>query len=54
MGSKFKRTNYFYIDEAGHINNDSPVFIHGCIKTDVLNVFKDAHENLHTGLIENL
>ncbi|MFA9187545.1 hypothetical protein AAGV33_03370 [Flavobacterium sp. FBOR7N2.3] len=29
-----KKTNYFYIDEAGHINNDSNIFIHGCIKTD--------------------
>ncbi|EHO07777.1 hypothetical protein MODO_3731 [Myroides odoratimimus] len=29
-----KKKNYFYIDEAGHISNDSPVFIHGCVKTD--------------------
>lgn len=29
-----KKTNYFYIDESGHINNNSNVFIHGCIKTD--------------------
>ncbi|WP_395044472.1 hypothetical protein [Flavobacterium sp.] len=29
-----KKTNYFYIDEAGHINNNSTVFIHGCVKTD--------------------
>ncbi|EIA07452.1 DUF3800 domain-containing protein [Flavobacterium frigoris] len=29
-----KKTNYFYIDEAGHINNNSNIFIHGCVKTD--------------------
>lgn len=29
-----KKTNYFYIDESGHLNNDSKIFIHGCIKTD--------------------
>jgi hypothetical protein len=29
-----KKTNYFYIDEAGHINNNSTIFIHGCVKTD--------------------
>lgn len=29
-----RKTNYFYIDEAGHVNNNSNVFIHGCIKTD--------------------
>jgi hypothetical protein len=54
MGSKFKRTNYFYVDEAGHINNDSTVFIHGCIKTDVPDVITDALENLHEDIIENL
>jgi len=30
----FEKTNYFYIDEAGHLNNDSSVFVLGCIKTD--------------------
>lgn len=29
-----KKINYFYIDESGNINNDSTIFIHGCIKTD--------------------
>ena len=28
-----KTTNYFYIDETGHINNDSGIFALGCIKT---------------------
>jgi len=27
-------TNYFYIDESGHILNNEKLFIHGCIKTD--------------------
>ncbi len=29
-----KKVNYFYIDESGNINNDSSIFIHGCILTD--------------------
>lgn len=29
-----QKINHFYIDEAGHINNDSPIFLYGCIKTD--------------------
>ena len=54
MSNKYKRTNYFYVDEAGHINNDSPVFIHGCIKTDVPDVITETLENLQQDLIDNL
>lgn len=40
--NNIKKTNYFYIDESGNINNDSKVFIHGCIKTDSPNALSDA------------
>lgn len=29
-----RKTNYFYIDESGSINNNSNIFILGCIKTE--------------------
>lgn len=29
-----KKINYFYVDESGGIENDSNIFIMGCIKTD--------------------
>lgn len=32
--ASIQKTNYFYIDEAGHLNNNSNVFILGCLKTD--------------------
>jgi hypothetical protein len=37
-----KKTNYFYIDESGNINNDSTIFLHGCIKTDTPTTISDA------------
>lgn len=44
------KTNYFYIDETGHINNDEPIFAYGCIKTDtpelIGNVLQDLKEEL--------
>jgi hypothetical protein len=39
---KTQKTNYFYIDESGNINNDSNIFIHGCIKTDSPQTITDA------------
>ncbi len=45
-----KKTNYFYIDEAGHINNNSNVFIHGCIKTDTPDIMQEAIEELQEEL----
>lgn len=41
-----KKVNYFYIDESGSINNDSKVFIHGCIKTDSPNTISEALDRL--------
>lgn len=41
-----KRENYFYIDESGNLGNDSPVFIHGCIKTDSPHILSDAIQAL--------
>lgn len=37
-----KKTNYFYIDEAGNLGNDSKTFIHGCIKTDSPHILRKA------------
>jgi hypothetical protein len=34
MNAISRKTNYFYIDESGHVSNDSKVFLMGCIKTD--------------------
>lgn len=52
QNSLSKKTNYFYIDEAGHINNNSNVFIHGCIKTDTPDIMNEALTNLHQELLE--
>lgn len=30
----YEKENFYYIDESGHILNNSKLFIHGCIKTD--------------------
>jgi hypothetical protein len=47
-----KKVNYFYIDEAGHLNNDSKVFIHGCVKTDTPTKIENLIKNLK-GQIKN-
>ncbi|MCL7765446.1 hypothetical protein MPF19_18660 [Polaribacter sp. Z014] len=49
-----KKINYFYIDESGSINNDSDIFIHGCIKTDSPNTISTALEKLKKELIDSL
>lgn len=48
------RTNYFYIDEAGTLGNDSKIFIHGCIKTDNSVIIEKALLELRKTLIEDL
>lgn len=48
-----KKNNFFYIDETGHINNDSKIFIYGCIKTDTPNLLSDALEKLKRDLIND-
>lgn len=45
-----KKTNYFYIDESGNINNNSNIFIHGCIKTDSPQTITDALVKLKTDI----
>jgi len=47
------KTNYFYIDEIGHINNDEPIFAYGCIKTDTPNLIEKALEELKGELEED-
>lgn len=49
-----KKINYFYIDESGNINNNSNVFIHGCIKTDRPDSIRYALSQLKEELLDNL
>lgn len=49
-----KKVNHFYIDEAGHINNDSPIFLYGCIKTDTPEILEKVIEELKEELSEEL
>lgn len=49
-----KKTNYFYIDEAGSLGNNSDVFIHGCIKTDTSIILEDALTELKNDLLDEL
>lgn len=48
-----KKTNFFYIDESGHINNDSPIFLYGCIKTDTPLLIEETLNNLKDELAED-
>ena len=54
QSQKPKKTNYFYIDESGSINNDSKVFIHGCIKTDSPIALTTALTELKQELLDTL
>ncbi|AZA73776.1 DUF3800 domain-containing protein [Chryseobacterium indoltheticum] len=49
-----KKINYFYIDESGNINNNSNIFIHGCIKTDSPQTITDALLCLKTDIESSL
>ena len=49
-----KRINYFYIDESGNINNDSKIFILGCIKTDSPTTISDALVKLKSELASEI
>ena len=49
-----KKTNYFYIDETGHVNNDSKSYMYGCLKTDSASEITNALERLKTELAEDL
>ncbi|UNY98787.1 hypothetical protein MQE36_00175 [Zhouia spongiae] len=49
-----KKTNYFYIDEAGHVNNDSAIFLYGCIKTDTPSTLEKSIEELKSSIIEEV
>ncbi|HWZ21513.1 MAG TPA: DUF3800 domain-containing protein [Cytophagaceae bacterium] len=53
--------NYFYIDESGHLNNNSNIFILGCIKTEspedlteaIRTLIKEINEDLYFSLVKN-
>lgn len=49
-----QKTNYFYIDESGSINNDSKVFIHGCIKTDSPSSIEQALTELKKDILDDI
>lgn len=49
-----KKTFSYYIDESGHINNNQPVFLYGCIKTDTPNLSIDAIKLLKEELKDEL
>ena len=49
-----KKINYYYIDEAGHINNDSNVFIHGCIKTDSPDSLLESIQKMESDISDDL
>ncbi|UGS24765.1 DUF3800 domain-containing protein [Flavobacterium channae] len=51
---KPKRIYNYYIDESGHINNDQPVFLYGCLKTDTPNLSVDAIKLLKEELKDEL
>jgi hypothetical protein len=50
-----EKTTYYYIDESGHINNNSNFFIHGCLKTDTPSdsekVLLSLKEEIHDSLV---
>lgn len=48
-----EKTNFFYIDETGHVNNDSPLFVYGCIKTDTPILIEKTLNNLKNELAED-
>ena len=49
-----KKTNFFYFDETGHINNDSVLFIYGCIKTDTPKLIEETLNRLKQELTEDV
>lgn len=49
-----QKTYYYYIDESGHINNNQPVFLYGCIKTDTPNLSAEAIKILKEELKDEL
>lgn len=40
------KETYYYIDESGGIDNDSHIFIHGCIKTDTPRLLSHSIDRL--------
>lgn len=48
------KTNYYYIDETGHINNDSTLFVYGCIKSDTPQLLEKALEELKKTLEDDI
>lgn len=48
------KTNYYYIDETGHINNDSSLFVYGCIKSDTPMLLEKALQKLKDTLADDV
>lgn len=49
-----RKTNYYYIDESGHVSNNSRVFLMGCIKTDNPIELERQINNLKEELLEDI
>lgn len=49
-----EKVNHFYIDETGHLGNNSGFFIHGCIKTDSPDILENALSELKQELYDDL
>lgn len=48
------KTNYYYIDESGGINNNSPIFLHGCVITDTPNLVEKTLNELKESISNEL
>lgn len=49
-----KQEIYYFIDEAGHINNNQKVFIYGCLRTDTPNINDRVINELKNELRDSL
>jgi len=48
------KNNYYYIDESGHLINNSNIFIHGCIKTDTPENINNAIDIIKSSIRDNI
>lgn len=50
----YKKAIYYYVDEAGGIDNDSNIFINGCIRTDTPDSLEKQLSDLLEGMKDNI
>lgn len=51
---EYKKAIYYYLDEAGGIDNDSNIFIHGCIRTDTPDSLEKQLSDLLDSIKDNI